>query len=118
LLTTNKESSQKKVLRLLARCGYEGKLISPKKYAKLETEIERYFVPKLQLGNVVDLFRCGEEIRSLQRFTDAQRMAFHKILKKYKVCENLKWLSPSSLADSDHQITEMDRFYIAWRKIQ
>ena len=37
------------------------------------------------------MVRCGEEIRSLQRFTDAQRMAFHKILKKYKVCENLNW---------------------------
>ena len=30
-------------------------------------------------------FRCGEDIKSLQRFVDAQRMAFHKILKKYKV---------------------------------
>jgi len=33
-------------------------------------------------------FRCGDEIRSLQRFTDAQRVAFHKILKKYKVGRN------------------------------
>lgn len=29
--------------------------------------------------------RCGDDIRALQRFVAAQRTAFHKILKKYKV---------------------------------
>jgi len=33
--------------------------------------------------------RCGDDLESLQRFVDAQRMAFHKILKKYKVLEDL-----------------------------
>jgi len=70
------QSSQKRVLRILARCSYEGKSISPKKFAKLNVEIER----------------CGEDIRSLQRFTAAQRKAFHKILKKYK-----KWTGSTSL---------------------
>lgn len=31
--------------------------------------------------------RCGEEIRLLQRFVKEQRVAFYKILKKYKVCK-------------------------------
>src|ERR1700684_852399 len=88
LLIWNKESSQKKVVRLLARCSYEGKPISPKKFTKLEVEIERWVEPEKPQGHLADLFRCGEEIRSLQRFTDAQRMAFHKILKKYKVCRS------------------------------
>jgi hypothetical protein len=29
--------------------------------------------------------RCGEDIKSLQRFVDAQCTAFRKILKKYRV---------------------------------
>ncbi|KAE9377993.1 hypothetical protein N431DRAFT_435156 [Stipitochalara longipes BDJ] len=72
------QSSQKKILRLLARGTRDGRTISPKKYAKLDIEIER----------------CGEETRSLQRFTNAQRMAFHKILKKYK-----KWTGSTSLGE-------------------
>jgi len=38
--------------------------------------------------------RCGEDIRALQRFTAAQRMAFHKILKKYK-----KWTGSRALGE-------------------
>lgn len=72
------QSSQKKIVRLLARSSREGNTSSPKKYAKLDLDIER----------------CGDEIRSLQRFTDAQRMAFHKILKKYK-----KWTGSTSLGE-------------------
>lgn len=32
--------------------------------------------------------RCGEDVRNLERFTNAQRTAFQKILKKYKVGQN------------------------------
>lgn len=39
------------------------------KFAKYDNQIER----------------CGDDIRALQRFVAAQRTAFHKILKKYKV---------------------------------
>ncbi len=41
ILTWNKESSQKKVVRLVARCNYEGKPVSPKKFSRLEVDIER-----------------------------------------------------------------------------
>lgn len=69
------EHLQKCVVRLLARCAYnnaDGKAIGPKKrekFAKYDLQIEK----------------CGADIRSLQRFVGAQRIAFHKILKKYKV---------------------------------
>ncbi|KAK3682104.1 hypothetical protein B0T22DRAFT_276055 [Podospora appendiculata] len=39
-----------------------------------------------------ELLRCGDDIRSLQRFVSAQVVAFRKILKKYK-----KWTGSSAL---------------------
>ncbi|KAK0708376.1 hypothetical protein B0H67DRAFT_648448 [Lasiosphaeris hirsuta] len=39
-----------------------------------------------------DLLRCREDVRSLQRFVNAQVVAFRKILKKYR-----KWTGSSSL---------------------
>ncbi|KAI9822765.1 MAG: hypothetical protein M1832_002998 [Thelocarpon impressellum] len=39
-----------------------------------------------------DVLRAGEEVRSLSRFIGAQRLAFHKLLKKYA-----KWTQSSSL---------------------
>lgn len=36
-------------------------------------------------GKELTCCRCGDDARSLQQFIEAQRMAFHKILKKYKV---------------------------------
>ena len=33
-----------------------------------------------------ELFRCGDDIDALNRFADAQIIAFRKIIKKYKVC--------------------------------
>jgi hypothetical protein len=39
-------------------------------------------------------YRCGEDIRSLQKFVAAQRMAFHKILKKYR-----KWTGSRALSE-------------------
>ncbi|RKF62306.1 putative spx domain-containing protein [Erysiphe neolycopersici] len=38
--------------------------------------------------------RCGEEIRNLKKFINAQRVAFHKILKKYT-----KWTSSRALTE-------------------
>lgn len=35
-----------------------------------------------------ELLRCGKELQALSRFTSAQIIAFRKILKKYKVCNN------------------------------
>jgi hypothetical protein len=32
-----------------------------------------------------EVIRCGDEIQALQRFVNAQVVAFRKILKKYKV---------------------------------
>jgi predicted component of viral defense system (DUF524 family) len=69
------EYLQTSVLRLLARCSRnnaDGTQIPVKrqeKFARYDVQIER----------------CGDDIRALQRFVAAQRMAFHKILKKYKV---------------------------------
>ncbi|KAF8864973.1 SPX-domain-containing protein [Acephala macrosclerotiorum] len=75
---------QKLVVRLLARCADSaavGKPMSSKrreKFAKYDLQIER----------------CGEDIKALQRFTAAQRMAFHKILKKYR-----KWTGSRALGE-------------------
>ncbi|KAK6584058.1 hypothetical protein PZA11_003788 [Diplocarpon coronariae] len=63
---------QKNVLRLLARTSpstaCEPTQRQLEKFTKYNSRIER----------------CGDDIRSLQRFVSAQRTAFHKILKKYK----------------------------------
>ncbi|OAA42150.1 spx [Metarhizium rileyi] len=40
-----------------------------------------------------ELLRCGEEIHALSRFANAQRVAFRKILKKYK-----KWTGSTTLS--------------------
>ena len=34
---------------------------------------------------------CGEDIKNLERFVGAQRIAFQKILKKYKVSNGLRY---------------------------
>jgi hypothetical protein len=72
---------QKGVLRLLARCTYSnGKKMSLKRrerFAKYDGQITR----------------CGDDIKLLSRFVDAQRMAFYKILKKYK-----KWTGSQTLS--------------------
>ena len=47
IANVNQESSQKKIVRLLARSSREGKTLSPKKYAKLELDIERCAKPRL-----------------------------------------------------------------------
>ena len=41
IANVGQESSQKKILRLLARGSRDGRTVSPKKYAKLDIEIER-----------------------------------------------------------------------------
>ncbi|KAL2073753.1 hypothetical protein VTL71DRAFT_11079 [Oculimacula yallundae] len=73
---------QKVVLRLLARTsrrpGCEILQKQRDKFARYNVQIER----------------CGDDIRYLQRFVSAQRMAFHKILKKYK-----KWTGSRALGE-------------------
>ncbi|PVH80626.1 SPX-domain-containing protein [Cadophora sp. DSE1049] len=74
---------QKVVLRLLARTtrSSDSDPISQKhrdKFARYNVQIER----------------CGDDIRSLQRFVSAQRVAFHKIIKKYK-----KWTGSRALGE-------------------
>lgn len=99
---------RKDVERLVQRCAYDneqGKRISRKRqerFAKLDLEIER----------------CGEDVRSLQRFTIAQRMAFHKLLKKYKKWTGSRFLgekfndevlgSPKSFVRRDFQPLEAE----------
>lgn len=76
------ESYQRDFLRLRARCEYNnGKPMSQKrreKFARYDNQITK----------------CGEDIKSLQRFVDAQRTAFRKILKKYR-----KWTGSRSLSE-------------------
>lgn len=73
---------EKQVIRLLGRLTYNnGKPMSQKrreKFAKYDAQIAK----------------CAEDTKSLQRFVDAQRMAFQKILKKYK-----KWTGSRALGD-------------------
>ncbi|KAG9244833.1 hypothetical protein BJ878DRAFT_541881 [Calycina marina] len=74
------------VLKLLSRLPYSnGRPMSNKRrerFAKYDNQIER----------------CGEDVKQLQRFVDAQRIAFHKILKKYK-----KWTVSSFLVERFNQ---------------
>ncbi|KAI1001765.1 hypothetical protein K3495_g6438 [Podosphaera aphanis] len=75
---------QKQIFKHLSRISsntHPTKLISPQRLEKLA----RYDG---------QLERCGEDIRCLQRFISAQRMAFHKILKKYT-----KWTGSRALAE-------------------
>lgn len=75
---------QKAIPRLLARIVYgndNGKPVSQKKWEKF-AKYDR------------QIAKCGDEIKALQRFVDAQRTAFHKILKKYK-----KWTGSQALGD-------------------
>ncbi|GAB1316254.1 hypothetical protein MFIFM68171_06464 [Madurella fahalii] len=68
------------VHRLILRCATSGRdrmsLKRRQRFAKYEQE----------------LLRCGDDIRSLQRFVSAQVIAFRKILKKYR-----KWTGSSTL---------------------
>ncbi|KAK4229339.1 SPX domain-containing protein [Podospora fimiseda] len=66
--------------RLIVRCATSGQertsLKRQRRFAKYEHE----------------LLRCGDDIRNLQRFVNAQIVAFRKILKKYR-----KWTGSSTL---------------------
>ncbi|KAI9778789.1 MAG: hypothetical protein M1839_007879 [Geoglossum umbratile] len=70
------------------------------KFSRTEEEVLKcvfntdvHAVEKLPLtGAVPPSYRAGEEIQSLSRFIGAQRMAFQKLLKKYK-----KWTGSSTL---------------------
>lgn len=79
---------EKQITGLLQRCtdsSMRGKTVSQKrreKFVKYDDQI----------------IKCGHDIRNLQRFVDAQRIAFHKILKKYK-----KWTGSKSLSERFRQ---------------
>ncbi|RDW91344.1 SPX-containing protein [Coleophoma crateriformis] len=76
------EHLHKSVVRSLARLTYtNGKPVSQRrrdKFAKYNGLITR----------------CGDDLRDLDRFVEAQRVAFHKILKKYK-----KWTGSPALSN-------------------
>ncbi|KAG4436414.1 hypothetical protein IFR05_008107 [Cadophora sp. M221] len=73
---------QKVVLRLLARTSRSS-----------ESDISQKHRDKFARYNV-QIERCGDDIRDLQRFVSAQRVAFHKIMKKYK-----KWTGSRALPE-------------------
>lgn len=68
------------VHRLILRCATSGQDRMPLKRRQRFAKYER------------ELIRCGDDIRSLQRFVSAQVVAFRKILKKYR-----KWTGSSAL---------------------
>ncbi|KAH6674118.1 hypothetical protein B0J14DRAFT_31623 [Halenospora varia] len=79
------QSSQKVVDKFLERCAdRNGKPLSQKRREKFARYDDR-------------ITRCGEDIRLLQRFVKEQRVAFYKILKKYK-----KWTGSRSVEDRFH----------------
>jgi hypothetical protein len=47
-------------------------------------------VPK----TLLTAYRCCDDVKSLSCYIDAQRIAFHKILKKYKVCAGTRGTMP------------------------
>ncbi|KAF4616219.1 hypothetical protein G7Y89_g15186 [Cudoniella acicularis] len=76
------DSSEQAVRKLLDRCAKSnGKPTSHKRREKFARYDDR-------------ITRCGEDIRLLQRFVREQRVAFYKILKKYK-----KWTGSRSVED-------------------
>jgi SPX domain protein involved in polyphosphate accumulation len=57
------------------------------------------------------LFSAGEEIKSLSRFIGAQRLAFTKLLKKYKKwtgSESLEWRFKSEVLSRPESFTKLD----------
>ncbi|KAK4159340.1 hypothetical protein QBC43DRAFT_327497 [Cladorrhinum sp. PSN259] len=66
--------------RLIVRCATSGQERSSIKRQRRFAKYEQ------------DLLRCGDDIRNLRRFTNAQIVAFRKILKKYR-----KWTGSSTL---------------------
>ncbi|CZT45000.1 uncharacterized protein RSE6_05268 [Rhynchosporium secalis] len=73
---------QKVVLRLLARTSRTLDHDIPQKQ---RDKFAKY---------IVQIERCGDDIANLQRFVKAQRVAFHKITKKYK-----KWTGSGTLGE-------------------
>jgi hypothetical protein len=79
---------QKRVIDLVARCNLSGRLSTRRreKFCRLESKISRLVSPRRSSRELVlNHCSCGEDIENLERFVDAQRTAFRKILKKYKV---------------------------------
>ncbi|RDL37899.1 SPX-containing protein [Venustampulla echinocandica] len=80
------EFVEKATRRLLDRCANaNGRFISQRKLEKFAKYENR-------------TIRCGDDIRLLERFVNEQRVAFYKILKKYK-----KWTGSRSVGDRFNQ---------------
>lgn len=62
------------VRRLIQRCGNSGFDGMSRKRQRRFMRFER------------EALKCGDDVQDLQRFVNAQVMAFRKILKKYRVC--------------------------------
>jgi hypothetical protein len=79
---------QRKAINLIARNNLDKRPgVSAKrkeKLSRLENKVLR-LVFRPSLGRILTMLSCGEDIKNLERFVDAQRTAFWKILKKYKV---------------------------------
>ncbi|KAK4643051.1 hypothetical protein QC761_402570 [Podospora bellae-mahoneyi] len=74
------QHSSNQIHRLIVRCATSGR-------STISIKRQRRFVKYEQ-----ELLQCGDDIRSLRRFVDAQIVAFRKILKKYR-----KWTGSSTL---------------------
>ncbi|KAK4195928.1 hypothetical protein QBC40DRAFT_235488 [Triangularia verruculosa] len=74
------QHSSNQIHRLIVRCATTGR-------SAVSIKRQRRFVKYEQ-----ELLQCGDDIRLLRRFVDAQIVAFRKILKKYR-----KWTGSSRL---------------------
>ncbi|KAK0701467.1 hypothetical protein B0T21DRAFT_378708 [Apiosordaria backusii] len=74
------QHSSNQIHRLIVRCATSGR-------STVSIKRQRRFAKYEQ-----DLLQCGDDIRSLRRFVNAQIVAFRKILKKYR-----KWTGSSTL---------------------
>lgn len=67
------ESLSDEIHRLMLRCANTEPASIPRKRQRKFSRLER------------EVLQCGDDIQHLQRFVNAQAIAFRKILKKYRV---------------------------------
>lgn len=67
------ESLSHEIHRLIVRCANTAPNSIPRKRQRKFTKLER------------EVLQCGDDIQHLERFVNAQAIAFRKILKKYRV---------------------------------
>ncbi|KAK2615675.1 hypothetical protein N8I77_002413 [Diaporthe amygdali] len=80
-ITRRLQHLSSQVQRLIARCNDDPERM-PRKRQRRFVRLER------------DVLKCGNDIQDLQRFVNAQSIAFRKILKKYR-----KWTGASTLGN-------------------